>query len=118
MTVTTTENVLLACLSSDNAKRKEAENSLTNSVNQNPQQGAALLAKSLGSQNETIRGFSAVLLRKKIVADEKIYNAVDSNMKKELMTLVLKQLETENNNQVRKKLGDLIVQIAIVHEGK
>jgi len=118
MTVCAIENVLHACLSSDNEKRKQAENNLTISINQNPQQGAASLAEALCSQDETIRGFAAVLLRKKVVADWKIFQAVGNNVKKDLMALVLKQLEIEESDQVRKKLGDLTVQIAIEYSGR
>jgi len=118
MTVTTIENILRACLSSDNAERKQAESNLTNSITQNPQQSATLLAEALCSQDETIRGFSAVLLRKKIVSDEKMYKVLDDNTKKGLMGLLLKQLEKEGSNQVRKKIGDLVFQLAVVHEGK
>jgi len=118
MTVTTIENILRACLSSDNAERKQAESNLTNSITQNPQQSATLLAEALCSQDETIRGFSAVLLRKKIVSDEKTYKVLDDNTKKGLMTLLLKQLEKEGSNQVRKKIGDLVFQLAVAHEGK
>jgi len=118
MTVATIENVLHACLSSDNEKRKQAESNLTISITQNPQQGTASLAEALCSQDETIRGFAAVLLRKKVVADDQIFQAVGNNVKKDLMTLVLKQLETEESDQVRKKLGDLIVQLAIEYDGR
>jgi len=117
MTITAIENVLQSCLSADNATRQQAENSLTNSITQNPQNGVSLLAEAMGSKNETIRGMAAVLIRKKIVSDAATFQAVDENTKKHLMMLVLKQLESETSDQVRKKLGDLIVELAVVHEG-
>jgi len=117
MTVTAIENVLQSCLSADNATRQQAENSLTNSITQNPQQAVSMLAEALGSKNETIRGMAAVLIRKKIVSDAAKFQVVDDNTKKHLMMLVLKQLESEINDQARKKLGDLIVELAVVHEG-
>jgi len=117
MTISTIENILQSCLSADNATRQQAENSLTNSITQNPQHGVSLLAEAMGSKNETIRGMAAVLIRKKIVSDATAFQAVDDNTKKHLMMLVLKQLESETSDQARKKLGDLIVELAVVHEG-
>lgn len=118
MSMSTIENVLQSCLSADNVIRKQAEKNLTDTINNNPQHGVNLLAQALGSQNETIRGMTAVLIRKKIVADEKKFKAVDDNTKKELMLLVLKQLKLEKSDQARKKLGDLIVELAVAHENR
>jgi len=117
MSISTIENVLQSCLSADNTIRQQAENTLTTSITQNPQKGVTLLAEAMGSQNETIRGMAAVLIRKKIVSDADVFEAVDNNSKKQLMVLVLKQLELEKSDQARKKLGDLIVELAVAHEG-
>jgi len=117
MTLANIENVLQACQSTDNEKRKEAEKNLTNSITQNPGQGTALLVGALSSQDESIRGLAAVLIRRKIVADAKIFENVDNNTKKELLTMVLKQLEVEKCYQACRKLGDLIVELAVVLDG-
>jgi len=118
MTVSKFENVLQSCLSPDNATRQQAEKFLTDSITQNPQHGLSLLAGTLCSQDETVRSMAAVLIRKKIVTNETKFKAVDDNSKKELMTLVIKQLELEKSDQARKKLGDLIVELAVVYEGR
>lgn len=118
MTLASISQVLQACMSSDNAQRSAAENNLTASIEQNPQQSLLLLAEALANGAAEIRGLAAVILRKKLVQDGSKFQKIDDGSKKQVMDLLLKRLSEENDANTRKKVGDLSVEIATALEGR
>ncbi|CAH0513978.1 unnamed protein product [Peronospora belbahrii] len=109
--------LVAALVSNDNATRKQAEASYEAFKAEQPQALVINLVQLLRTASDPeARAFAPVLLRQLLEAKTGVYTRLDTDAQAILKVQLLEALVTEPIAHVRRKLGHLIAELAVVSE--